>query len=244
MNSGRPVLAPLRRVVFICGCGHSGTSLLANMFAAHPETYVPQRETRTFFDSPLHSTVRYSELKLRAHMAGKRYLVEKTPKHVRRLRRARHLAPRARFIISVRDGRDVVASIMRRGYSLDEALERWVEDNTIALAERDRDDVIVYRHEDLVENPIGVVKKICEGVGIPFNLAMLDYHKETRLWFGTDHVRASSPVGLGHEDHRNWQINQPIFDSSGRWRSELSSADLDRFEVSPVKELMEAFGYQ
>ena len=38
----------MRTHAFICGCGHSGTSLMAAMFASHPGAFIPLRETETF----------------------------------------------------------------------------------------------------------------------------------------------------------------------------------------------------
>lgn len=76
------------QTVFICGCGHSGTTLLANMFASHPDIFIPLRETNAFVKSygnnpqprPLkEARSRYKKL-LRSFRTSKRtFLFEKTP---------------------------------------------------------------------------------------------------------------------------------------------------------------------
>ena len=57
-------------------------------------------------------------------------------------------------------------------------------------------------------------------------------------------VRAGSGrEGEGHRAHRNWQVNQPIFDSSGQWRQYLTEVDLREITEGPGRKIMEAFGY-
>ena len=215
---------------------------MANMLAAHPSTYVPRRETAIFFRPWPRAAFRYNELKWRARKEGKRYLVEKTPRHVHKLELIERLAPRARVVIPVRDGRDVVASIVKRGMAIDDAIERWIEDNSIVLEHRDRGNVVVYRHEDLIVESAATLRRVCEGAEIPYRDEMLSYHEQERLWFGVDRVSPADP-GEDHEEHRNWQVNQPIFDNRGRWKKELTGEQLEPLLEGRGGELMRAFGY-
>src|SRR6185503_15224565 len=41
-------LQGLERAAFICGCGHSGTTLVATILSAHPRIYVPLYESEAF----------------------------------------------------------------------------------------------------------------------------------------------------------------------------------------------------
>lgn len=236
-------MAELDGIAFICGCGHSGTSLLASMLAANPEVHVPRYETNAFLSGKEHARKRIKKLERVALRSEKRYLVEKTPTHIRHLDLARTVVPGARFVIPVRDGRDVVASIARRTGSVEAGIKRWLRDTAICLAEKDSPDVFVYRHEDLVRDTENVLIGICEEAKVPFSEAMLDYHREERLWFRQKEVVKGSGVGEEHGALRNWQVNQPIFDSSGRWKSELSGDDIEPLLGGPGLELMEAFGY-
>ena len=156
-----------RTYAFICGCGHSGTSLLANMFAAHPEVYVPLRETSAFL-SRRRAWLRLQRLKLELLLSRRRHMVEKTPRHVRVVERIRRMVPGARFIFIVRDGRDVTASFVKRGRSVAAGAERWIADNERVAAERDSPDAIVLRYEDLVSRPKEELERLCAFLGLPY----------------------------------------------------------------------------
>jgi Sulfotransferase family len=229
------------RAIFICGCGHSGTTLLATMFAAHPQVFVPLRETNTFLKRE-GAVERYERLRDAGLESGKAYLVEKTPRHVRHLDLIREVADEPRFVVPVRDGRDVTASIKDR-YTAAMGAGRWISDNAIVLAERDREDVHVYRHEDLVAQPQATLEEICEGVALPFDRAMLDYHTREHLWYGLQDVSVPDGTETSHGVRRNWQVNQPIFDSSGRWETDLDEEEIEPLLVGEGRRVMEAFGY-
>lgn len=224
---------------FICGCGHSGTTLIATILAAHPEVYLPFDETNLFFKWTPLAMLRYGKLKRAALAANKRVLLEKTPRHIRRVGRIRRLVPDARFVMPVRDGRDVVASLAKRLGDPKAALDRWIDDNALVLAERGQPDVLIYRYEDLVENPAKVVEQICEFLHLAFSPDLLDYHKNPQHWFEpTDGEAQSQHIAL-----RNRQINQPIYDGRGRWRSELGDAELQDLVHGRGARLMREFGY-
>ncbi len=202
------------RTLFICGCGHSGTSLLANMFAAHPKVHVPLVETRIF----LRRNIRWNltGLYLAAFRRRKRFIVEKTPRHLECLQLIRRYVRGARFVVMVRDGRDVAASFVKRYGNAEQGVDRWILRNIVARQERPMADVLIVRYEDLVVDPQGQLERICTFSGIPFDPAMLDYHKAERLWFGVKENRAGTGEdGEQHRLLRNWQVNQPIFDGAG-----------------------------
>ncbi|MER8402385.1 sulfotransferase [Mesorhizobium sp. M1348] len=166
-------------------------------------------------------------------------LLEKTPRHIRRVARIRRLVPGARFVMPVRDGRDVVASLIKRLGNPKEALDRWINDNALVFAERGKPDVLIYRYEDLVENPAKVVEQICGFLDVTFSPDLLDYHKNPQQWFKP----TDASVETQHEVLRNQQVNQPIYDGSGRWRSELGNAELQDLVQGRGAQLMKAFGY-
>jgi hypothetical protein len=229
---------------FICGCGHSGTTLIANILSAHPNAHVPLRETYIFQDDTLHSQWRHVRLLWEGALTGKRIFIEKSPLHIKHVDSIRAAVRGARFVMPVRDGRDVIASIVRRKGHAQAAAERWIKENSIVLAERERPDVLVYRHEDLVRDAASVVRKICKFLDIEYKDNLLEYHKQERLWFGQTEIQeGNGREGEGHHRLRNWQVNQPIFDSGGRWRSELSDKDIDELVSGRGRHLMEAFGY-
>ncbi|MEA2488491.1 MAG: hypothetical protein QOH21_283 [Acidobacteriota bacterium] len=233
----------IESAVFICGCGHSGTTLMANMLAAHPDVYIPLRETEIFREEREAARVGYAELVAEAEASDKRVLAEKTPKHIRRIGLIRELVPGARFLIVVRDGRDVAASYGRRIGDPGHGVRQWIKSNSVSASQEEKDDVLVYRHEDLIEDPTGTLTKICEFMSIPFDEGMLRYHEKERNWFGLDGVGTPGESVRSNAKHRNWQVNQPIFDNRGKWKSELTTNDFRELLKGRGLRLMKRFGY-
>lgn len=244
---------------FICGCGHSGTSIVAS----HSEVHIPTVETAIFVQSPKtgsrqHKQYKqprqnpdpeqdkreYQQVREDTLTASRRVVLEKTPMHLHAINLIREAVPGARFVIPVRNGRDVTASIARRYGDLQLGVDRWIQENTLVLAERNARDVFTFRYEDFIENPESVVQKICGFLELPFSRSLMDYHKQPRLWFNEAELRQGS--GRGSTEHRalrNWQINQPIFDGRGRWKAEFGAKDLVELTEGRGRELMEVFGY-
>lgn len=232
------------RSVFICGCGHSGTSLIANILAGHRDVFMPLHETGLFMKGADAARAAYLALCMEAERAGKDVLIEKTPRHISHLGLIREVVGAPLFIIPVRDGRDVAASLACRFGHLDLGIERWIADTSIVMDERASPDVKCYRHEDLVDDPAPVVREVCRFIGLSFSIELLEFHKQQRLWFSQADVRKGSGAnGDEHKALRNWQINQPIFDNRGRWRSEWTSDDMRDLTEGRGRRLMERFGY-
>lgn len=231
------------RAVFICGCGHSGTSLLANIFANHPEVFIPLRETATFLkkESVLRKLHR---LERQFCESGKKFLFEKTPRHIHVVGHIRKLIKFPKFIMVVRDGRDVAASFIKRNGDAMVGAERWLNENRIVCSEAQKLDVAVIRYEDLITDLELTLKSLCSFAEIPYSPSMLDYHETPRLWFGaSDFTKGDGKNGRGHIQLRSWQINQPIFDGRGQWRGLLTKSDLDFFDRDDVAQIMHELGY-
>jgi hypothetical protein len=226
--------------VFICGCGHSGTTLLATILSTHADVFVPFEETNVFFKWTPLALLRYGRLKRAARGAGKSILIEKTPRHIRRVEKIRRLVPDAKFVMPVRDGRDVVASLAKRLGDPAAGLERWIGDNGLVLAERGKPDVHVYRYEDFVEDPAGVLAGICAFIGVDYRESLLRFHENPIGQWG---AQAPDAAGNPHVALRNSQVRQPIYDGRGRWRTELGAAELAALTEGPGLPLMKAFGY-
>src|SRR5690554_6897468 len=204
------VAAEASPIAFICGCEHSGTTLIANMLRMHPEIYVPTYETNMFLQASGWQQ-EYVRLEKAAAAHGARLVVEKTPKHIRHLDHIRQVFPNAKTIIPVRDPRDVATSIAVRDGSVTQGVERWIKDNAIAASQAGRADVLIYRHEDLITDPQGTLKRICRFLGVPYEDRLLEYHQHPTNWFGESHIEKGSGIGTKeHKKLRNWQVNQPI----------------------------------
>ncbi len=126
--------------------------------------------------------------------------VDKSPIHLHWIDEILAVAPDARFVHVLRDGRDVVASFHRlclrdperwvpqvlgrgsahlvltaggRGRVLDAVVDRWNGDVGRSLAHLGTPGHTVVVYEYLVSDPEGVLRDLCTWLGIPFDPAML-----------------------------------------------------------------------
>lgn len=102
---------------------------------------------------------------------------DKTPFYVSHLPCMQQLFPHAKFVHLVRDGVDVVSSILemdRPGFGLVEAAHRW----TTALEafrqfqQTNASHCIEVRYEDLVNNPEVTLRNLCEFIELSFDPSM------------------------------------------------------------------------
>jgi len=128
------------------------------------------------------------------------------------------LYPRAQFIHLVRDGRDVVASRLARGWHDDvvPACDSWLRLVGPALSTpiRDKADAFLeIRYEDLVRAPDRVVRQVADFLGLSFVPEMLQPQKIVHRLGDTDRVI--------HE-----HLKQAITPTHiGKWRQTLDPSD-------------------
>jgi Sulfotransferase family len=143
--------------------------------------------------------------------AGKAGWLEDTPSTMRTASRLATILPEARFVHLVRDGRDVAASVLRRSWGPDEALEglRWWASNLdrsfAQAAAVPGDRVLTVRMEALFRTDREATYRRL--------LAFLDLDDEPplRAFFDDD-----APAGRAH---------------LGRWRRDIPEADRPAFEA-------------
>ena len=78
---------------------------------------------------------------------------EKTPANCYTIGNFLDLYPSGRYVQVVRDGRDVVPSLMKKGISLEEAVRTWTSMTAVALPYRRHPRYYEIRYEDLVRDP-------------------------------------------------------------------------------------------
>jgi hypothetical protein len=134
-------------------------------------------------------------LRLETVVSGRRILVEKTPDHLKHIDRIRQLVPGARFIITIRDDRDVAASIAHRKKKPASAIRRWQAAAALTAREVNAPDVLCLWYEDFVDEPTEYARRICTFMGIPYVPKMLDFHRNPVRYHGSDGAKRKGAGG-------------------------------------------------
>lgn len=225
---------PLTGGIHVCGCGHSGTSILTRLIGAHSgihaiagESGVAKKESYRRYRLALERFQRESTA------AGCTIWVEKTPKHVRHLRFILNAAPDSRIVLICREPRDCVASLHRRYGRLGKAVRRWLHDNGRVHRWRHHPQAFLLRYEDLVRDPQATLEQLMPFLGVPFEPEQLRYHEREVRWYGGEQPAATAatepePTDRDHPELRNRQINQPLFNNTGSYTQHLSGAEAER----------------
>ncbi len=229
--------------VFIVGCGHSGTTLMIRILSEAKEVYSIDYESNVFRNN----WIDYRTIKRWIDTQRKQNLklfVEKTPSHVRQLDKIFTTFPKAKVIVLVRDGRDVVLSLEKRTENLQASIERWVSDNEYWLNKYKDDKRLTHvRLEDFTKNSTDTLKKICEHANIIYENKLLDYSNK-EYQYQNSGIAQSDGTDANHQLNRNWQVNQPIFKDTNRWKKEKDTTKLDEMlNNRKFIELMKHFQY-
>jgi hypothetical protein len=162
---------------------------------------------------------------------------DKTPHYVHHVDHLLAVWPRARFVVLVRDGRDVALSLRRMPFGPNNAWAAapwWARG--IRAGEQAQsahpDQVLTVRYEDLAQAPAEVVPRICEFVELRYTPDMLA-------------LEDADPRKIV-PDQASWFPT--LFDginttAIGRWRREMSERDQRLFAARAGAEL-ERLGYE
>lgn len=190
--------------------------------------------------------------RLYARRFGKRRWGDKTPVYGRHMPAIEELLPEARFVHLIRDGRDVALSLrplwFAPGQDARTLAGYWREG--IEAARRDAPSCRHYletRYEDLIAEPVRVLSQVCDFLDLPYTSEMLAYPARAAARLGE--VRDQQQPG-GPLVTRAQRLGQHPFltapprpDRAGRWRQEMSSADVGEFEAV-AGDLLDALGYE
>ena len=134
--------------------------------------------------------------------------LEKTPQHIYYIDYLEKLLPDALFIHILRNGMDVIASTYEATrqnsgpdawsaeWSIDFCIQRWQEAISISYQYADKNNHILVKYEEFVEDPRLTLSNICEFAQIEFDNSMLVRYKET-----------SQKLSLGEPWHKGIERN-------------------------------------
>ena len=187
---------------------------------------------------------------------GKELVGNKTPGFVRKIPTLQHLWPQARVVHLIRDGRDVCLSMINRplNHVNRGPLCTWAQDavTTAALwwewsvrlgrqAGNSLGSGLYYemRYESLVAQPAEECAALCALLGVPFEEGMLRFHEgRKRTVRPSDAKHAWLPSAGDESEFRLRPITAGLRD----WRSQMSHADVEKFEAA-AGELLDELGY-
>ena len=207
---------------FVVGCGHSGTTLVSAKLGNHSKVYTIGRETGIFGYKKSKSIVkiRYTlkEWLIAVEAKQKTVLLEKTPKHIHRINRIKKTLPNSKFIITIRNPLDNIASLYKRYGDLNIAINRWKKDNLEVIKFYEDKNTIIIRYEDITNNPNAEFKKICDFIGIGWDEDIL---KEGHTVYDNESLEGNMLI-------RQTQVKRKIYSNTGKWK-EIFTEKQERF---------------
>jgi hypothetical protein len=174
-----------------------------------------------------------------AHQQGKPRAGDKTPSHLLHVDLLAASFPTARFLHIVRDGRDVVPSILGMSFGPDRFAEgvlfwqRRVEQGRAAGARLGSGRYREIKYEHLVADPEPVLRdEVCPFLGLEWSDEMLRYHE-----------RADEVIGGLRATRHVQGVRRPPTTGVRDWRTALAPHDQQLFEAL-AGDLLDELGYE
>jgi tetratricopeptide (TPR) repeat protein len=211
--------------VFIVGMPRSGTTLIEQIAASHPEVFgagelndISTLAAKLNFPhcapDKIAQSAQHHLDRLRSLAPSASRVIDKMPANVEHLSLIAALFPEARIIFSRRDRRDTclscyfqpflegnlfafdLADCGRHHAQIDRLIEHWKSVLPLRMLE--------VPYETLVQDPEPQSRRIIEFLGVPWDPACLEFHRTQR------------PIHTASA----WQVRQPLYRQSiGRWRN-------------------------
>ena len=175
---------------------------------------------------------------------GKPRWGDKTPAYMLSVQRIGRTLPEARFIHLIRDGRDVALSQTARALNEQpppaEQAARWTK--RIGKAREQAATLkgpryVEARYEDLVRDPEGTLRRVCEFIELPWDDAVLRYHEgaAARLTEMAGTLRAEgahAEQAAGYRIANHAPTTRPPDPAKlDKWRREMAPADVRAYEA-------------
>lgn len=190
--------------IHICGCGHSGTSILTRLIGAHSlihalpgETGIAKKEKYSFYSTQVQG------FEQAAAVNNAIIWAEKTPKHIRNLGFILDCAPSTKVILITRNPKDTVASLKRRYGKLGKSIRRWNSDTAKVLHWSRHPQCITIQYESLIKNTEPTLASVMAFLGFYFEAEQLNFHQEKVDWYEGGARLKSQPCPIPAEAHND-----------------------------------------
>ncbi|HVU09285.1 MAG TPA: sulfotransferase [Verrucomicrobiae bacterium] len=258
---------PIHKIVLLGGHPRSGTTLLEQVLDSHPDI-ISAEETENFFNyayGPLlrgHSdnTAMFEALTATTFSAlqqarknyyyamesslgkplNERLLIDKNPSYTFLIPAFIRIFPETKFLIALRDPRDVVLSCFMQNLPLNQVgaayltLESTAEEYTALMGVWQTivplmsSPFLEIRYEDMVENLESVARKTLDFLGISWNTQVLGFD---------EHARKRTVRSPTYAD-----VTQPVYKRAvGRWQHYQKYLEPC---LTKLKPFIKAFGYE
>lgn len=196
------------RSIFICGCGHTGTTILARIIGYHSKIHFINYETgifllnRYFIKDKLIKKFSNQALK-----KNKIYVLEKTPRHIWHVDYINKTIKNSKFIFTTRDPEATIYSLAKRYKNVDMAIQRYQDDSIQTLRNLKLKNSILIKYEDLILQTEKTLKKICKFLNLSPEKNMINFFKHPVEWNLNNPYSVKKDI---HNDKRNIQANSPL----------------------------------
>lgn len=201
----RPLEAK-RKVIFICGAGHSGSTLLGMILGSHSQCFYAGEAMKTSYlhrqepplrkrmckfcglGCPIWSKIEPSNVEniyTQIMAISQKPIIVDSSKRIDWLQQkiaqviANNLTPYLIFI--QRDGRAVINSRIRKSpdQNVSEIIKSWIKNitETEELFQGFSHQKIKIRYEELATQPVLIISNLCDSLGLSYESSMLNYYQ-------------------------------------------------------------------
>lgn len=118
------------------------------------------------------------------------------------------LYPQAKFILVVRNGVDVLNSVLswnRQDYGFEQGCREWCNHARAAIEATERNNVLIVRHEKLVKDSRSFWQEIMEFIELPFEESLIEHCRIVTNSSFSPHGTSASPKEFNRKQARdNW----------------------------------------
>jgi hypothetical protein len=186
-----------------------------------------------------------------AEQKGKKptIIADKNNYYIHHLNDLNEIWPSAKYILVIRDGRDVACSYLnieklitnspykpKLSNDISTIAKEWVANNNNIIDFIDSFGAnrgLIVRYEDVVTNPKFFLTQVCEFLGVDFNPEMLTYYIKN----ATQHDEPSSTL-----DWKMKTLEKPDENNIGKFKTELAHKDCQEFNAI-AKKILQKFNY-
>lgn len=148
---------------------------------------------------------------------------DKTPNNTLHLNQINKIFPRAKYINIIRDGRDVVNSLLKAKIytNIADSCDRWIlslQKSKVFKKKIPSSRFMEFHYENLVNHPKDETKKICHFLGLEFDEQMLHFYQNVDKMGDTirpHHVNLQNPINR---------------ESIGKWQKEMKPEDQEMLQ--------------